>query len=111
MTSKRALHLMWVAWVMAACTFVQPTSTPPPFTPTPSITASASPAPSPTPTPTLTPTPLPVVRIEAGDMALEVGDYDQAAREYEAARTGASDPEMDTAASLGLGKVYLGTGN
>jgi soluble lytic murein transglycosylase len=52
-----------------------------------------------------------VVRIESGDRALAHGDYEQAAREFEAALAGASDPEVQAAAALGLGKVYLDAGN
>lgn len=82
-------------------------------TPTPSLSPTATlppPTPTPTssPTPTPTPTPLPAARIDTGDRARFYGDWDLAAQEYNAALTGSSDPEVQSAALLGLGRTrYL----
>ncbi len=74
-----------------------PTAT---FTPTPTAT------PTPTPTPPPTPTPIPAARIELGEKALFNGNWDLAFQEFETARLASSDPELQAAALLGLGRTH-----
>ncbi len=60
-----------------------------------------------TPTPTPTPTPLPAVRIASGDHAIFNGDWEQAIQDYQDAHAASSDPEIQAASLLGLGRAYL----
>ena len=77
-----------------------PTATLPP--PTPTLT--------PTPLPTATPTPIPAQRIASGDQALFYGDYDAALQTYSEAFAASSDPELQSAALLGQGRVHFEDG-
>jgi soluble lytic murein transglycosylase len=86
----------------------------PTLTPSPSPTATqppSTPTPFPTPTPLATPTPVPAVRISSGDKAIFNGDWDLAIREYTAAAAASSDPEIQAAAALGIGRVYYHVGD
>ncbi len=81
-------------------------------TATPSDTPTPVPTPTaiPTPTPPPTPTPIPAIRIETGERALLDGDWDRALLEFETALQGSSDPEIQAAAELGLGRTHLLSG-
>lgn len=81
-------------------------------TATPSDTPTPLPTLTSTPTPTLppTPTPIPAVRIQTGERALLDGDWDQALIEFETALQGSSDPEIQAASELGLGRTHLYSG-
>lgn len=78
-------------------------------------TAAQDPAPSatmqpqtltqaPPPTPTLTP--VPEVRLNSAERAVFMGDWKTAASEYSAVLSSAEDPEIKSAALLGLGRTY-----
>lgn len=56
--------------------------------------------------PTATPTPLPEARITLAERALFLGDYDRAQREQQEALNTSSEPEVQAAALLGLGRTY-----
>jgi soluble lytic murein transglycosylase len=89
--------------------FLGPTSTPtftPTFTPVP-----VTPTPTATPTSTPTPTPVPAARIESGDNALLEGDWDRASLEFNTALNTSSDPEIQSAALLGVGRTHLLAGD
>lgn len=82
-----------------------------PFTPTPPADSAADqPPPIPTETPTLPPTPAPTIppetRIEDGDRALFIGDYDSALAAYEKASF-SPDPDLRASAQVGLGRAYF----
>lgn len=77
-------------------------------TSTPTSPAVIEPA-QPTITPTITPTPEPGARIESGDQALFFGDWDLAMQEYTTAIESNQDDDLQAAAYLGLGRVYLET--
>ena len=83
----------------------------PTATPTASPTPTATSTPLPTPTPIPTPTPVPAARIEKGDHALSNGDWEQALVEFQTAQQAVGDAEIDSAASLGIGRTYLLSGN
>lgn len=75
-------------------------------TPTASPTVTVTPTLTPTPTPTPSPTPVPAARIDSGDRARFYGDWERALQEYQAAQAGSSDPEIKSAALLGIGRTY-----
>ncbi|MFC2054500.1 tetratricopeptide repeat protein, partial [Chloroflexota bacterium] len=78
-----------------------------PLAPKPSQTATVPPIPSPTPTQTPAPTPIPSARIESGDHALFIGDWEKALVEYQTAFDASSDPDVQSAALLGIGRAWL----
>ncbi len=105
MKTKTLLALLLLTLGLSACNLPQP------------VDPSATPLPSPTfdplfPTPTLTTTPpstaTPLARIESGDRALFNGDWELALQEYQLALDSNYDPEIQTAAMLGIGRTrYL----
>jgi len=52
------------------------------------------------------PTPLPAARVELGDQAFFNGDWDAALQEYQTALENHPNPEVQSAALLGLGRTY-----
>ncbi|HLF87862.1 MAG TPA: tetratricopeptide repeat protein, partial [Anaerolineales bacterium] len=100
-----------MAWALIACKI----SVPIPFlaTPTPAATHTPTPTPTlpPTPTATPTPTPLPAVRVEQGDYALFVGDWDTAEQEFSSVLQDNPEPAIEAAANLGLARVQSARGN
>ncbi|HWQ83823.1 MAG TPA: tetratricopeptide repeat protein, partial [Anaerolineales bacterium] len=52
------------------------------------------------------PTPIPAARIDLAEKALFNGDWDRAFQEFETARLASSDPDLQAAALLGLGRTY-----
>ncbi len=89
-----------------ACTFSAPAALWATATPSPTFTPSPSPTPTITPTPTPTPTPQPSGWLEEGRHALFNGDWDAAQAAFQkAARS--SDPAVQAAAQLGLGRTAL----
>ena len=68
------------------------------------------PRPTPTPFPTAAPTPVPAKRVEAGDQAFFNGDWDAALNAYQNALETHPDPEVQSAALLGLGRTYMEMG-
>lgn len=80
--------------------------------PPPSPThTSIPPTATPVPTPTPTPTPLPQARVESGDQARFYGDWERAIIEYQQAREASSDPEIQIAALLGIGRTQYQAGD
>lgn len=73
----------------------------PTFTTTPTLT----PTPTVTPTPSPTPTPAPAARLVSAEKLMFYGDWDAALAEYESARLGDADPEIQAQALLGIGRV------
>jgi len=63
--------------------------------------ATATSPPNPTPTPSLE------ARVEAGDLAFFYGDWDLALREYQRTLSESSDPNLQAAALLGMGRTYF----
>ena len=77
---------------------------------TPAATSTPTLTPSPTATPTQppTPTPLPAVRIENAEQEITVGNYEQARRDFQEAKAGSTDPEVQAVSALGMGRaLYL----
>ncbi len=58
------------------------------------------------PPPPSTPTPLPAVRLNQADTALRMGDTQRARQEYRSAAMATSDPEIQAAALVGIGRSY-----
>lgn len=75
-------------------------------TPSASPTTTATPTLTPTPTSTPTPTPVPAARIDTGDRSRFYGDWEKALQEYQAAYDGSSDPDVKSAALLGVGRTH-----
>lgn len=94
---------LWIVFALFACQ-AMPASQP---ELTPTHTAGPSPTASPPPTSTPPPTPAPVVRIESGDRALFLGEYDQAREQYLAAFNDSTDRSVQAAALWGLGRTEL----
>ncbi len=94
---------------------LSPTATPgvalDPFVPITATVPPATPTITPTPTPAPTPTPLPGVRIDDGDHAVFNGDWEAALRAYQEALDTSSDPEIQAAALVGLGRAYSKSGD
>jgi soluble lytic murein transglycosylase len=59
------------------------------------------------PTPTITPTPQPKARVLLGEKDLLYGDYDAAYDKFLTSKNESNDPEVITAAQLGLGRALL----
>lgn len=107
-----SLFPLFVALIALACTqpidrelldpAATPTNTPPP---------TATPLPTSTPTPVPTPTPIPSARIRSGEKALFIGDWDSALEDFRMAKEFSNDPEIQSAALLGIGKTYYLDGN
>ncbi len=99
-----------IACLLAACnlssaeTQIVPTE---PLNPTLQIT----PLPTATPFPTLPPTEIPAARVDLGDRAFFNGDWDAAIQEYQTALENHPNPEVQSAALLGLGRTYYQLGN
>ncbi len=99
-----------IACLLAACnlssqeTQIVPTDTSPP-------TLIITPLPTVTPYPTLPPTPLPAAQVELGDQAFFNGDWDAALQEYQTALENHPNPEVQSAALLGLGRTYYQLGD
>ena len=62
---------------------------------------------APTPIPTNTPTPQPRARITIGQQDILNGDYEAAVAEFWTAREQSSDPDVISAAQLGVGRVLI----
>ncbi|MBN2148464.1 MAG: tetratricopeptide repeat protein [Anaerolineales bacterium] len=103
------LILLLPLFLALACTLPAPVD---PFTPTPpgTPTPTNTPFPTPTPIPSPTPTLVPAQRVAEGDYALFTGDWDAAQALYQAAYAESSDPQVQSAALLGLGRIHLYTG-
>jgi len=109
MKSKNKLIWLCVIFTTFACQmFPSPVGT---ATQTPTITPGGPTlTPSPTNTPTPFPTPIPVVRIESGDKALFLGDFDSAREQYLTAFNDSTDKALQAAALWGLGRTELADG-
>lgn len=79
----------------------------PSATPAATATPALPPTAIPTPTTPPTPTPPPAVRIELAEQALFIGNYEYARREFQNAQAGSSDPEVQAAAALGMGRALF----
>jgi len=90
---------LWITACANVTPLLGPTSTPAP-------TSTLTPTPTSTPTPTL----IPAARIEAADQALFEGDWSRAAEEYQKVLEESSDPALQSAAQLGLGRAQLNAG-
>jgi len=117
---KGFLLLLLLVGISLACNFGKPL----PPTPTPTLAPlmadvlqptdpppSLTPTITPTSTPLPTPTPLPGMRIHTGDQAIFNGDWDTAISAFQAALDSSSDPEIQSAALVGLGRVLYQTGD
>lgn len=102
--------------LMLACNFpgnkIPSTENPaPPIETINSSKAQNAPVLIPTNTSEPTPTIPPTMRISNGDNALNNGDWEIAFREYNDALQTSQDPQIQTAALLGMGKSHLQSGN
>jgi len=75
--------------------------------PLPSNSPAPTPLPTHTPLPTATPTPLPYARIEMGDRAIFLGDWDSALVEFQQALDSSPDDEVQFAARLGIARTHF----
>ena len=101
-----ALALLATACVMPISLPFQATPTLEP-TQTPIPTATPTPTPTATPTPTPTATPLPAARIDLGENALFLGDFEQARRQFQDALVQAEDNDTRSAAAVGIGRTLF----
>ena len=103
--AARFILLVTAIFALIGCTSL-PESLPfvPTSTPTPTNTLTPTPTSSPTPTPTPIPTLAPATRIEDGEYALFIGDWNIAQREYTIALETAPEPEIQHAALLGIAR-------
>jgi len=78
-------------------------------TPQPPVSPSPLPTqvPTNTPLPTATPTPLPYARVEMGDRAIFLGDWESAWAEYQQALDTSQDEEVQFAARLGIARTHF----
>jgi soluble lytic murein transglycosylase len=109
---KRAVLPLLLVLLAVACNL--PVSVPflgPTATPSPTPTPTEIPTPTPTLTPTPTPTPVPAARIAEGDQALFYGDYERAVSDFQAAQQASTDPALQIAAQLGIGRALAEAGN
>jgi soluble lytic murein transglycosylase len=83
---------------LAVLATATPTST---ATPTPTLT------PNPSPTPTPSPTPLPAQRLEFGESALFVGDFETARAEFLQAQSAAERDDTAAAAETGIARTFF----
>jgi len=104
MNQKAKIVWLWV--VLSLVTACQASPLPSP-TVTPTVIVEPTPISTPSPAPTALPTPVPLIRIDAGDEALFLGDYDKAREEYLAAFNAATDRAIQAAAIWGLGRTEL----
>ena len=99
-----------IACLLAACnlssqeTQIVPTNTLDPL-------LLVTPLPTATPFPTLPPTEIPAARVELGDQAFFNGDWDAALQEYQTALENHPNPEVQSAALLGLGRTHYQLGD
>jgi soluble lytic murein transglycosylase len=111
---KTRLTMMLLALGLALIACVRPAEMPwqrPTATPTPPPTPTFTPPPTATATPQPTATPVPAARVGSGDQALQNGDWEAALKEFELAQAASSDPEIQAAAKLGIGRTRLYQGN
>ena len=73
----------------------------------PSSTPTSLPTQTETPTPTRTPTPVPSIRIESGDQALFIGDWEKALEEYQSASDSSTNPDIQVAAMMGTARAWM----
>ncbi len=104
-----SLLLVSLACSQAADLLSPPVTDVPTASPSPS-TVPATPTQTPTPTPPPTPTPLPANRITNADQARSDGDWDQAEVEYLNALQASSEPDIQSAALLGLARAQIDAG-
>jgi soluble lytic murein transglycosylase len=91
-----------IALILSGC--AGPSSVIPP-TSSPSLAPGITPFDTALPTLTPSPTPTPEVRIDTGEQALFIGDFDRAFTEYQTALDDSNDPELQAAALWGLGRT------
>lgn len=97
-------------WGLTACNAIRQLplfSTP---TPTATFTPLPTSTPQPTATPSPTPTPLPAARIDAGEDALFVGDWEGARAAFTNALQNPAEPDIEMAAWFGLARVQYTVG-
>jgi soluble lytic murein transglycosylase len=54
---------------------------------------------------------MPVTRVQSGDDAFRIGDYDQASQDYQAAIDTSADPDIRSASIYGLGRIQHARGD
>ncbi len=112
-TIRAILGLLGIGLLLGsihACTAIRQLpflSTP---TPTATLTLTPTPTQTPTATPSPTPTPLPATRIENGEFALFIGDWDTARETFSQTLQNQPAPEIEAAALLGLARVQYTIG-
>lgn len=105
---KRVSFLLILAFLMVSCKTSPAVKIFATQIPQATATPALPPTATSTPTPLPTPTPPPTIRVEQADKALLLGDYEYARRDYQEALKGASDPELQAAATMGMGRaLYL----
>jgi len=70
---------------------------------TPTVLLTNTPVPSPTPTPT----PLPITRMQNGELAFFIGDFEQAENEFATIITNAGEPDLIAAAKVFLSQIKI----
>ena len=108
---KRQIFIFFSVVILVACQMPAPNSTSgiASIEPTQSLanTPEITPLQSPTSTPTPLPTPVVLFSISDGDQALFIGDWEAALEIFTNVLDTSSDPELRSAALLGLGRTQL----
>ena len=98
------IQIIGLAFVLVACSAI-PFPFWPSAKPTATGTAQAPATASATPVPTTAPTPTPLTRIQSGEQALFLGDYESARQEFTSAYHDGGNPQLKAAALWGLGRT------
>jgi soluble lytic murein transglycosylase len=101
---------LWVIFMISACQAIPIPTAPPASSPSAPTAAGPTATDAPAPDPAPLPSPIPLVRVESGDRALFLGDYDTARTEYRTAFNESTDRAIQAAALWGLGRTDLEDG-
>ena len=102
-------HLSAFLAVLVTLSLAACSALPLPFRPAPGPTASSTPdlpvSPTDTLIPTFAPTPTPLTRIQSGERALFLGEFEVARQEFTSAYRDGGSPQVQAAALWGLGRT------
>lgn len=112
MKRTNKLLWLWVIFTISACQAIPfPTALPAPASsPIPTAAGPIATDVPPPDDPQPLPSPIPLVRVESGDRALFLGDYDTARDQYRTAFNDSTDRAIQAAALWGLGRTDLEDG-
>jgi soluble lytic murein transglycosylase len=108
MPPLRQIAAAFMTLSIAGCSIINPAPVPTAVPPIPTATLWPTPAATATATATLAPTatPLPQTRVQSGDDAFALGDYEAAMDAYKAAYDASADPDIRASAIYGEGRIF-----